>query len=112
MIYSFFLILFSPFPCGVWLFQEAVPWFGPLSAGSTMVAAVQGNPKAGTKAGGVLGMGKSSSSTAPPPAGWDWHRWTQLCPAIMDLVIKAWYFCSLGCEVLAWAELSPRWVCC
>lgn len=59
---------------------------------------------------GQMGMGKSS--TAPPSAGGDWQPWTQPCPGIMDLVIKAWYFCSLGCEVLSWAEPSPRWVCC
>lgn len=32
VIYSFFFLFF---PCGVWLFQEALPWFGPLIAGSS-----------------------------------------------------------------------------
>lgn len=29
----------------------------------------------------------------------------------LELLIKAWYFCFWACEVLAWAEPSPRGVC-
>lgn len=66
VIYSFFLIFFSPFPCGVWLFQEAVPWFGPLSAGSTMVA---GESKGWNKGWWCPGNGEIQQQHCPTPSG-------------------------------------------
>lgn len=73
-------------------------------AHSVLAAAAQGVQRLGQRLVVSWGWGHPAAALPHPQLGGT-GPWTQLCPAILDLPIKAWSFCSWACEVLA--GLSP-----
>lgn len=95
MIYSFFIYFFP----SLVVFGSSLVW--PTQCWQQQFRGFQRR----NKGWWCPGDGEMQQQHCPTSAGWVWQPWTQLCPGIMDLVMKSWDFCSLGCELLAW--LSP-----